>query len=96
MAKFTLNKKIIDDLEALVESNLKSDEIDVETFFRTLTAHVIRLNYDYAVNFFSATAMIAQCNEFVMGDLYQEADFKKITKSEKKAKAGMIESKEIH
>ena len=96
MNKIEFNKKVISEIDDLVKGNLDAEEIDIEKFFRTLTAHVIKLNYEYAVDFFSATSMISQCQAIVMEMLSRDENFKELLDSETSSKSGMIENKNIH
>ena len=96
MSKIKLSKKVISEIDALVKENLDAEEINIETFFRTLTTHVIRLNYEYAVDFYSATSMISQCQALVMEILSKDENFKELLEIEIESKTGMIESKRIH
>ena len=96
MNKIKLSKKVISEIDNLVKGNLDAEEIDIENFFRTLTVHVIKLNYEYAVDFFSATSMISQCQAVVMEMLSSDESFKELLDSETRSKSGMIENKNIH
>ena len=96
MNKIKLSKKVISEIDDLVKGNLDAEEIDIENFFRTLTVHVIKLNYEYAVDFFSATSMISQCQAMVMEILSSDKRFKELLDSETRYKSGMIENKNIH
>ena len=96
MNKIKLSKKVISEIDDLVKKNLDAEEIDVENFFRTLTVHVIKLNYKYAVDFFSATSMISQCQAVVMDMLSNDKSFKELLDSETRSKSRMIENKNIH
>ena len=96
MNKIKLSKKVISEIDDLVKKNLDAEEIDIENFFRTLTVHVIKLNYEYAVDFFSATSMISQCQAMVMEMLSSDESFKELLDSETCSKSGMIENKNIH
>ena len=96
MNKIKLSKKVISEIDDLVKRNLDAEEIDIENFFRTLTVHVIKLNYEYAVDFFSATSMISQCQAMVMEMLSSDESFKELLDSETRSKSGMIENKSIH
>ena len=96
MNKIELNKKVISEIDNLVKRNLDAEEFDIENFFRTLTAHVIKLNYEYAVDFFSATSMISQCQALVMEMLSRDESFKELLDSETRSKSGMTENKNIH
>ena len=84
------------EIDNLVKRNLDDEEIDIENFFRNLTVHVIKLNYEYAVDFFSATSMISQCQAIVMEMLSSDEGFKELLDSETRSKSGMIENKNIH
>ena len=84
------------EIDNLVKKNLDAEEIDIENFFRTLTVHVIKLNYEYAVDFFSATSMISQCQAVVMEMLSIDESFKELLDLETRSKSGMIENKNIH
>ena len=84
------------EIDNLVKRNLDAEEIDIENFFRTLTAHIIKLNYEYAVDFFSATSMISQCQAMVMEMLSSDESFKELLDSETRSKSRMIENKNIH
>ena len=84
------------EIDNLVKKNLDAEEIDIENFFRTLTVHVIKLNYEYAVDFFSATSMISQCQAVVMEMLSSDESFKELLDLETRSKSGMIENKNIH
>lgn len=96
MNKIKLSKKVISEINDLVKKNLDAEEIDIENFFRTLTVHVIKLNYKYAVDFFSATSMISQCQAVVMDMLSNDESFKELLDSETRSKSGMVENKNIH
>ena len=96
MNKIKLSKKVISEIDDLVKKNLDAEEIDIENFFRTLTVHVIKLNYEYAVDFFSATSMISQCQAVVMEMLSSDENFKELLDLETRSKSGMIENKNIH
>ena len=96
MNKIKLSKKVISEINDLVKKNLDAEEIDIENFFKTLTVHVIKLNYKYAVDFFSATSMISQCQAVVMDMLSNDKSFKELLDSETRSKSGMIENKNIH
>ena len=96
MNKIKLSKKVISEIDDLVKGNLDAEEIDIENFFRTLTVHVIKLNYEYAVDFFSATSMISQCQAVVMEMLSSDENFKELLDLETRSKSGMIENKNIH
>ena len=96
MNKIELSKKVMSELDNLVKRNLDTEEIDIENFFRTLTVHVIKLNYEYAVDFFSATSMISQCQAMVMEMLSSDESFKELLDSETRSKSGMIENKNVH
>ena len=84
------------EIDNLVKRNLDAEEIDIENFFRTLTVHIIKLNYEYAVDFFSATSMISQCQAMVMEMLSSDESFKELLDSETRSKSRMIENKNIH
>ncbi len=96
MNKIKFSKKVISEIDDFVKGNLDAEEIDIEDFFRTLTVHVIKLNYEYAVDFFSATSMISQCQAMVMEILSSDERFKELLDSETRYKSGMIENKNIH
>tara|TARA_B100001027_G_scaffold190875_1_gene144960 strand:- start:108 stop:398 length:291 start_codon:yes stop_codon:yes gene_type:complete len=96
MNKIKFSKKVISEIDDFVKGNLDAEEIDIEDFFRTLTVHVIKLNYEYAVDFFSATSMISQCQAMVMEILSSDKRFKELLDSETRYKSGMIENKNIH
>ena len=96
MNKIKLSKKVISEIDDLIKANLDAEEIDIENLFRTLTVHVIKLNYEYAVDFFSATSMISQCQAMVMEMLSRDESFKELLDSETRSKSGMNENKNIH
>ena len=70
-----IDKKLSDAIDEVISIYLESTDVEVIDLFRGLTRHVISLNYQYATNYRSATAMIAQCLNEVMCDLQEQKIF---------------------
>ena len=70
-----IDKKLSDAIDEVISIYLESTDVEVIDLFRGLTRHVISLNYQYATNYRSATAMIAQCLNDVMCDLQEQKIF---------------------
>ena len=70
-----IDKKLSGAIDEVISIYLESTDVEVIDLFRSLTRHVISLNYQYASNYRSATAMIAQCLNDVMCDLQEQKIF---------------------
>ena len=70
-----IDKKLSGAIDEVISIYLESTDVEVIDLFRSLTRHVISLNYQYASNYCSATAMIAQCLNDVMCDLQEQKIF---------------------
>tara|TARA_B100000989_G_scaffold216557_1_gene164923 strand:- start:202 stop:504 length:303 start_codon:yes stop_codon:yes gene_type:complete len=70
-----IDKKLSSAIDEVISIYLESTDVEVIDLFRSLTKHVISLNYQYASNYRSATGMIAQCLNDVMCDLQEQKIF---------------------
>ena len=70
-----IDKKLSGAIDEVISIYLESTDVEVIDLFRSLTRHVILLNYKYASNYRSATGMIAQCLNDVMCDLQKQKIF---------------------
>ena len=70
-----IDKKLSNDIDELISVYLESTDVELVDLFRSLTKYTIALNYRYATNYRSATAMIAQCLNDVMSDLHEQKLF---------------------